>query len=1308
MIGSDTFLMHKPFMDNDEIEAINLCLSIFTEPIKSLEWGSGNSTTYFFSQLPHGSQWFSYEHNTDWYKEVENRLKSGQALGVTLALVPPNLPFDNVTDGDFDTFKQYVLAPINRGVKFEFILVDGRARVECMAVGWEMLHEHGVMILHDAQRREYDKGIPGDCYWVRITNPRVLNEGPISALFMARNKGVAIELQQALVSKLSQDIIIQSNLQIYDAYLSYSATEEQKDNSLLGSEVKNAASQRSCLFLNTYYKSFVDQLYQRNISLSEEPYFVQHQANQETLFGDSDFYSQGLKALGWQVEDLIVNIPALQVAWARENNFEGSGLIIAVEQIRRVLPAVVYLQDLSFASQGFLAAIRPFVKLIVGQIASPVPAQADLAGFDLIFSSFPHFVDRFRTQGITAYYQPLAFDPRVLQTIGSISYQERPINCSFVGGISGLHAAGTTLLEVLVAKTPIQLWGYGAASLPADSSLLGCHNGEVWGKDMFALLASSKITINRHIDVAENNANNMRLFEATGCGALLITDYKNNLDDLFVIGTEIVAYRSAEECAALINYYLVHSDEAEIIARAGQKRTLRDHTYSLRMEQTSEILARHIHYRFDNLLLHMPNRISDGHQVISQGEVTSEMESAWKNSAIPLRQRALVQQQLMDMYHGIIATPFQVLADIMRPIVAQGTSVLEIGCASGYYYEILPYLLNKRLNYCGIDYSKAMIDMGKDYYPEARFLVADGASLPFTDISYDVVISSGVLLHVPNYVEHIKETVRVANKYIVVARTPICKNNFTRYIKKYAYEVETVELRFNETELLGLFQELGFDLKNKTEYVVNISSDEYETTYLLKRRSVFLNILGGSTGSRKKKDVEPPSKKMNNGPVVLVSRAIAFTFPLAYAYLAGYLRSQGEEVVMLFKDMPAEILVRRIMELNPLIVGFGNLYPELKEIKELIGLLDRAGRTFPIVIGGQMVSPIPEFALKITGADYGVIGEGEIVLYQLVSKLREGNDPSNLKGLVVRKGDIVISNGPGDYIKDLAQLPPVPYDLFPTDQWLPIGVWYAANCPQPHWKIDDKVINVHGGRGCPFTCNFCYHHSKPRYRDIALMMEEAQEALIRFDGNMLYFSDDLVLAEPKRARQLIDAVGKLDRPISYSVSTRFDVLSRMDDSLLQDLKKSGCRNMGIGLESGSDRILKVIGKNCTVQLIEEGLERLRVVGIYPSTAIMVGQYTETIDDVKASLSLMQRTAQNNPYLNYAFTLVTPFPGSKLHKLIFEKGYVKDDQEFYDRYFSTQGEWTQVVNLSAMSDGEVYDAYREMSISYGEIKRKHSI
>jgi len=94
---------------------------------------------------------------------------------------------------------------------------------------------------------------------------------------------------------------------------------------------------------------------------------------------------------------------------------------------------------------------------------------------------------------------------------------------------------------------------------------------------MYHVLNCSRITLNHHGDVLPY-ANNMRLFEATGVGTLLLTDWKENLGEMFDPGKEVVAYRTPEECAELIRYYLAHDDERQAIARAGQGRTLREHT----------------------------------------------------------------------------------------------------------------------------------------------------------------------------------------------------------------------------------------------------------------------------------------------------------------------------------------------------------------------------------------------------------------------------------------------------------------------------------------------------------------------------------------------------------------------------------------------------------------------------------------------------------------------------------------------------------------------------------------------------------
>ena len=370
------------------------------------------------------------------------------------------------------------------------------------------------------------------------------------------------------------------------------------------------------IIADTYYAKFLIHHYKLERALRKSQYSDQLSSLLRAGFGTSDSYSHNLNAMGCDTIDLIANCAPLQAAWAKDNGIPISALAlklphqiyrvpllgsllarlpglvdIAMAQIRALRPDVLYCQDIGFFPPRALRAIRSDVRLIVGQIACPLPPREFLEGYDLIMTSFPHLVPRLMSLGIPSAYFRIGFDARVLELLGN---PPKNIDVSFVGGISRHHGNAIPLLEYVARKTPIKFYGYGAASLDSHSPIAKNHKGEVWALDMYRILARSRITLNRHINVAENNANNMRLYEATGVGTLLITDRKDNLGELFEVGKEVVAYSSKEEAAELINYYLEHPNEAEVIARAGQSRTLRDHTYERRMEELAPILERHL------------------------------------------------------------------------------------------------------------------------------------------------------------------------------------------------------------------------------------------------------------------------------------------------------------------------------------------------------------------------------------------------------------------------------------------------------------------------------------------------------------------------------------------------------------------------------------------------------------------------------------------------------------------------------------------------------------------------------------------
>lgn len=116
-----------------------------------------------------------------------------------------------------------------------------------------------------------------------------------------------------------------------------------------------------------------------------------------------------------------------------------------------------------------------------------------------------------------------------------------------------------------------------------------CHP-PVMGMDMYSLLHQSKITFNKHADLARGDVGNMRMFEATGVGTCLLTDNGSNMQDLFEPDKEVVIYSSIDEAVEKATYLLDHPDEAEQIAKSGQDRTLRDHTIMNRCQQIDACL----------------------------------------------------------------------------------------------------------------------------------------------------------------------------------------------------------------------------------------------------------------------------------------------------------------------------------------------------------------------------------------------------------------------------------------------------------------------------------------------------------------------------------------------------------------------------------------------------------------------------------------------------------------------------------------------------------------------------------------------
>lgn len=389
--------------------------------------------------------------------------------------------------------------------------------------------------------------------------------------------------------------------------------------------------------LNADYPEYLTTFYSCHPGLKNKPYDEQIRVRNESLFGTVDFYSSNLRKLGVEAYDIYLNNEFMQKAWAREHLrgvhktsrrrqrwrkiFQRAVTIAAktplrclrslvparirsasqdswyydilAAQIREAKPDIVLNEAMNWLSSDFLREMKPQIRLLVGQhAATKLREENDYTVYDLIVSSFPPTLDWFRQKGIPAELNRLGFEPRVLS---EIKLEERVFGVTFIGRFfAGIYDSRARFLELLCERIEqVKVWGTGADELPVTSPIRRCYMGQAWGREMYQILRKSKITLNHHGDIAPY-ANNMRLYEATGTGTLLVTDWKENLHEMFEPGKEVVAYRTPEECVDLVKYYLDHDEESEVIAHAGQQRTLREHTYYERMQELMAIARNYL------------------------------------------------------------------------------------------------------------------------------------------------------------------------------------------------------------------------------------------------------------------------------------------------------------------------------------------------------------------------------------------------------------------------------------------------------------------------------------------------------------------------------------------------------------------------------------------------------------------------------------------------------------------------------------------------------------------------------------------
>jgi spore maturation protein CgeB len=375
------------------------------------------------------------------------------------------------------------------------------------------------------------------------------------------------------------------------------------------------------LLLDFDYPAFLDWLYAENPALHEKPFDEQLRVTTEACFGQVGFWTSNLRALGHEAYEIHVNNEFMQKQWALEHGLKVSpdwrwefrlrrGIVpwvsrirlrrwfdeILAAQIRHYKPDVLLNLWMPGISKRFLHEMKPDVRLLMGQHASmPLSDSVDLSCYDLAISSFLPTVEYFRRKGIPAELNRLGFEPSILPRLGCGT---KAFDLTYVGSFGSFHKIHNNRgpwLETLCSRfDQMKVWApeQDFKELSPSSPIRKRYVGPAWGLEMYRILSRSRITLNHHGNIAPY-ANNRRLYEATGVGALLITDSKKDLHEMFNPGKEVVAYSTPEECVELIQYYLEHEDEGQAIARAGQERTIQKHTCYERTRELLDIVRRY-------------------------------------------------------------------------------------------------------------------------------------------------------------------------------------------------------------------------------------------------------------------------------------------------------------------------------------------------------------------------------------------------------------------------------------------------------------------------------------------------------------------------------------------------------------------------------------------------------------------------------------------------------------------------------------------------------------------------------------------
>jgi len=326
-----------------------------------------------------------------------------------------------------------------------------------------------------------------------------------------------------------------------------------------------------------------------------------------------------------------------------------------------------------------------------------------------------------------------------------------------------------------------------------------------------------------------------------------------------------------------------------------------------------------------------------------------------------------------------------------------------------------------------------------------------------------------------------------------------------------------------------------------------------------------------------------------------------------------------------------------IREFQPELVGISMMTPKYSPALKMAEFAKEWQRSLPVVMGGPHPTIRPDEVLENPNVDFVIRGEGEEALRDLACAIERAEDNyAQIDNLSFKRRETIIHNPLRPLIDCLDDIPSPARHLLHN----------------AHTYTSEDMGLMMTSRGCPFKCTYCSTRStwgrKVRFRTVENVIKEMKKVIDLYKTRQITFEDDSFTLDRKRVLELSDRLIEERLNANWSAITRIDLL---DEELLLRMKKAGCNYIRVGVESGSDKVLKAIKKGITSEQIRTGARLLNRHRVYWSAYFMIGLPMEDEEDIMASLRLMKEI--NPSYCT--LSIYTPYPGTELFEDLVKDG-----------------------------------------------------